>query len=106
MTPLLDQAMQKIQMFFAPAEIVRLVLLAGTSVFLIVILALHELLRPVDKRTSPPGKRWKLPPGPRGWPIVGNLFLYAKGEDGVGKDQSTVALSGEESTANLAGEGP
>lgn len=38
------------------------------------------LLRPVDKGR---GRKWRLPRGPRGWPLIGNLFLYLEGEVAV-----------------------
>lgn len=59
-------------------------LTALVIVFSSLLLYLKQLLRPVDKRRPPNGKKWKLPPGPRGLPIVGNLFLFAKGEQAVG----------------------
>ena len=52
-------------------------------------LSLRRLLRPVDQRPAPYGKTWKLPPGPRGWPMIGNLLLYYKGEAGVGSYRHT-----------------
>lgn len=52
-------------------------------VFISIFFYLRQLLLPVDKRRPPAGKKWKLPPGPRGYPILGNLFLFAKGEMGV-----------------------
>ncbi|KPI45704.1 O-methylsterigmatocystin oxido [Cyphellophora attinorum] len=42
--------------------------------------ALFRLLRPVDRRPPPTGKKWRLPPGPRGYPLIGNLLLYGQGE--------------------------
>jgi hypothetical protein len=44
---------------------------------------LFWLLRPVDRRPSPSGKKWRLPPGPRGYPLIGNLLLYGQGEAAV-----------------------
>lgn len=29
---------------------------------------------PVGKRRPPPGKKWRLPPGPKGIPIFGSLL--------------------------------
>jgi cytochrome P450 len=63
--------------------IFKLILLGTFGLFVVFTLGLYQLLKPGDKRRSPTGKKWKLPPGPRGWPIIGDLFLYAKGEDGV-----------------------
>ena len=83
MATVLDQVVSQTRALFAGLGVIQLVLLSGTSIFLIVFLALYQLLKPVDRRASSSGKEWKLPQGPRGWPIVGNLFLYARGEDGV-----------------------
>ena len=46
-----------------------------------------QLLKPVDKHPPPKGKAWKLPPGPQGLPVIGNLLLYMKGEDAVCKQR-------------------
>lgn len=35
---------------------------------------LQHILNPPHRRKAPTGKPWKLPPGPRGWPIVGSFF--------------------------------
>lgn len=56
----------------------------SASVLLVAFLfRVHQLLRPVDRLRAPPGKKWKLPPGPRGLPYLGNLLLYNKGEEAV-----------------------
>lgn len=53
------------------------------SVSLVILVALSQLLKPVDRCLLPFQKKWKLPPGPKGWPVIGNLLLYRKGEAGV-----------------------
>ncbi|KAK5169328.1 uncharacterized protein LTR77_005303 [Saxophila tyrrhenica] len=65
--------------------------------FLMVFAALHRLLRPVDRLPAPSGKKWKLPPGPSGWPFIGSLLLYSKGE--VAAHQ--IAEYGEMTTTHL-----
>lgn len=41
-------------------------------------LVIREITKPPHMRPSPKGKPWKLPPGPPGLPIIGNLLLMAK----------------------------
>ena len=45
--------------------------------------AVVRLLKPIDQGPAPTGKKWKLPPGPRGYPVIGNLLLYEQGEAAV-----------------------
>ena len=73
------------------------ILAALVVVICSLVLYLRQLLLPVDKRNPPKGKRWKLPPGPQGFPILGNLFLFAKGEQAVG---TTLNLKSLELTLN------
>ena len=62
-------------------------LLVAALIFTIAVFVFfEELLKPVDKQKPPSGKKWKLPPGPRGYPIVGDLFFYLKGEKAVSEN--------------------
>lgn len=44
-------------------------------------LIIQEVFTPVGKRRSSQGKKWKLPPGPRGIPIFGNLLDLRKARE-------------------------
>jgi hypothetical protein len=46
-----------------------------------IFLIIREIFTPVGKRRSPQGKKWKLPPGPRGIPIFGNLLDLRKARE-------------------------
>lgn len=43
-----------------------------------IFLVVREIFTPVGKRRPPHGKRWKLPPGPKGIPIFGSLLDVRK----------------------------
>ena len=47
----------------------------------LILLLLKELSNPVDKKWKLRGKKWKLPPGPKGSPIVGNLLQFSRARD-------------------------
>ncbi|OCT48679.1 hypothetical protein CLCR_05286 [Cladophialophora carrionii] len=83
MDSLLVQLIERAEALAKNWGIFRLILLGSFGLCVVAMVGLYQLLKPIDKRRSPTGKKWKLPPGPRGWPIVGDLFLYAKGEEGV-----------------------
>ncbi|KAL3455133.1 cytochrome P450 [Aspergillus heterothallicus] len=63
---------------------------------------LREIFTPVGKRRAPPGKKWVLPPGPRGVPIFGSLLeLRAARDDEEHKRAIELSKYGEMTTLHL-----
>ena len=77
-------------MIVSQLSVLQIVLCVSLGTIFIAVLGLGQLLKPVDKRPPPRGKNWKLPPGPRGIPVLGNLLLYAKGEGAVSPLPATI----------------
>ncbi|KAE8370652.1 cytochrome P450 [Aspergillus caelatus] len=68
----------------------------------LIFLIIQEIFKPVGKRRPPRGKKWKLPPGPRGVPIFGNLLYLRKvREDGGHRVHNDLAKYGEMTTLHL-----
>ncbi len=61
----------------------QLLLLAGVSCA-IAGLFLWEVLKSADSQRPPSGKKWKLPPGPKGRLLFGNLEEVRGGRESVG----------------------
>ncbi|KAJ5414506.1 cytochrome P450 [Penicillium cosmopolitanum] len=63
---------------------------------------ISEIFVPVGKRRPPPGKEWRLPPGPKGIPIFGSLLdLRSARDDPDFKMHQDLARYGEMTTLHL-----
>ncbi|KAE8408570.1 cytochrome P450 [Aspergillus pseudonomiae] len=79
------------------ATLVTLAICLGTT-----FLVIQEIFTPVGKRKPPPGKKWNLPPGPRGIPIFGSLRVLDKARsDKDYKMHNELARYGEMTTIHL-----
>ncbi|PWY68601.1 hypothetical protein BO70DRAFT_432655 [Aspergillus heteromorphus CBS 117.55] len=77
---------------------------AGTILAFLTVtfINIQETLKPIGKRRGPGGKRYKLPPGPKGIPIFGNLLSLknrTRNEDHVAVNE--MAQYGEMTTLHL-----
>jgi len=54
------------------------VLRVAAIFILLGLLAFYHFTKPPHQRTSPFGKKWVLPKGPKGPPILGSLFELRK----------------------------
>lgn len=59
----------------AKAHPVGAAIVTAVACVAVILLLIQEVFAPVGKRRPPPGKKWKLPPGPPGIPIFGSLLL-------------------------------
>lgn len=70
--------------------------MAGLTVaaifILLVLFALYHATKPPHLRTSPFGKKWLLPNGPKSPPILGSLFDLSKFRSDPNKVQEWVRL--------------
>ncbi|KAJ5780066.1 cytochrome P450 [Penicillium paradoxum] len=79
------------------ATLVAIAVCLGTT-FLII----REIFTPTGKRRAPPGKTWRLPPGPRGVPIFGSLSVMRAARDDPNSTVHTdLARFGEMTTLHM-----
>ena len=79
----LNDYLEAVRHGWTPMALLQVTGLSLAATVVVVLIALRQLLQPVDHAAPPGGKKWKLPPGPKGYPIIGNLLLYFKGSAAV-----------------------
>lgn len=65
----------------AKAYPIAATIITGIACLVSTFLVIQDIFTPVGKRRPPPGKIWKLPPGPPGVPILGSLLDLRKARD-------------------------
>ena len=54
---------------------------ALAAFFALVAIVLNELCKPADRKWKLTGSKWRLPSGPQGKPLIGNLSQFFKARD-------------------------
>ena len=59
----------------------KMILGALFAISTLSLFLLREIFKPIDTRWTGFGRRWKMPPGPPGQPVVGNLLQMFRARD-------------------------
>jgi hypothetical protein len=63
----------------------QIVSLAFLITLITAFMIAREVFKPIDKCYRLGGRSWKLPSGPRGWPIFGNMWEIQRGGSAIVK---------------------